>query len=1368
MYPFKTRKTALFFCRTDFTNNPALNLDFFDAGRSHVPFHLSLRHDERVCVVNRRDAAGWRRELVWPMKFARTGGAVEVLFQAGAARVSVEGRVLGRFDALPRPDPAGRFFMRRGFPGLGAIAHVDIRGDCAALDLGPMPAQSPLALTDQLLVQHVATGGAETAGGAVLAVTGLQAPLPATLAKIPYGAHAMALRSVLPGRIWQGAGEEVTLRLLDATGTELARGALSRADVAERVATMARAGALEHDALAALQAIEHCHFGGLIDRLDPEARAAMAAVTERYGLSSWLFDGAPGSATAPATTAAMTAVPDHAETEARRIQEHCDRFIATMRSTPETEPMALLRAMQREDPLSPFERRALILRLVEWFCTHADPRALHALAIDEGIERFSSGDNPWHNTIVLPFLYLDGATYRACDHIWSIQRPNPAWIVTPTIGWVAREAALNGPEADGRPPDRRARLVMIWAFLSLIEARAAAYWDRTPCLSLMGAVVELLVQAEAFPRDLHDHIVTVALKAYGLSPTFWAMVTARRATDWPDPPRRIVDMQAHFDRLADLVNTGAQDYDTLAAIEALVAEFERRGGFDAARFRRELLGPAGIALAEGAAPDPDALLATGLDPEEAALRHLAFPRTDTAPPPPALLDAAGRGLPAAYERVPRAPNARLQARLARQAVALLAGQGDLAAFMRALAPLARPQCGYLGFGLGLSLATGLARKGGEADAVMVPLAALLEGLTPTLRADLPRAAAPAMAMHALRRQLPDHPLRAQAEALFGADFPPLRAPADDRAADLTASASPLFDTLIAVYSCQRNLNSHVAAMRAGWIQLLEGLGVPFLVFVGGGDGRREGDVVYLDAPDDYEGLPEKSLAMVRWVHDHTGFSHLLKIDDDCFLDPEAFFQSLSHLKFDYYGRPLHRVPGQMDRTWHMRKSRSDRGRLELDKSPEPSRYADGGSGYTLSRRAMAALLDAADSAGGQTLIHLSFMEDKLVGDLLAMRNIAVSGEDYRIAVLRHSRPGGPLVPAWENGFLPFRGGGVKLAHLDGYERQAEVLAQSRQPLPRPAKVWPGYQPVRLGARSNALDLVSGVDKLARVNAAQVAVVACLRNEAFMLPHFLAHYRKLGVEGFLIADNGSDDGTLELLIDQPDVALFSVDTEYSHSHYGVAWQQALLGNFRTNRWSLVADADELLFWRTDLGGSLPDLVESDAFRGADAAQLYMLDMYPQGLLADADFTSGDPFAEAGFCDSAPFLAVSGGMGPYTNAPVITSALRHRLLPGSRAELFVAQKTALLKYRPWMRFSAGLHSVAEVQLATRPLFFAHFKYNAAFRAKALAEVSRRQHFNNAEEYRKYLELVSEGRDSLFDPAVSVPFDRCAFVRQACGEG
>ena len=159
---------------------------------------------------------------------------------------------------------------------------------------------------------------------------------------------------------------------------------------------------------------------------------------------------------------------------------------------------------------------------------------------------------------------------------------------------------------------------------------------------------------------------------------------------------------------------------------------------------------------------------------------------------------------------------------------------------------------------------------------------------------------------------------------------------------------------------------------------------------------------------------------------------------------------------------------------------------------------------------------------------------------------------------------------------------------------------------------------------------------------------------------------------------------------------------------------------------------------------------------------MLDMYPEGPLERATFESGDPFAEAGFCDAQPFLANTPARGPYSNSPTWTSALRHRLLPESQATLFVAQKLALLRYTPFMRLAAGLHFVNDARLAKRELIFGHFKYNAAFREKARTEVARKQHWGDAREYRKYLALASEGRSVIFDAGVSVPWHESAFVR------
>ena len=302
----------------------------------------------------------------------------------------------------------------------------------------------------------------------------------------------------------------------------------------------------------------------------------------------------------------------------------------------------------------------------------------------------------------------------------------------------------------------------------------------------------------------------------------------------------------------------------------------------------------------------------------------------------------------------------------------------------------------------------------------------------------------------------------------------------------------------------------------------------------------------------------------------------------------------------------------------------------------------------------------------------------------------------------------------------------------------------------------------MGPHSNALELISSPHRLSAARAAPLSVITVLRNEMFMLPHFLAHYRRLGVESFLVADNCSDDGTLEHLLEQPDVAVFSVDTDYARSHYGVDWQQALIGAFRVGCWSLVVDADELLV----LPEGLPDvaaLLAHPALAHSDALRGFLLDMYPGGPLEAANFASGDLFGEAGFLDRDPMRTNSMGRGPFCNAPTWTSALRHRLMPGARGELFVAQKYPLMRYHPAMRLSAGLHYLGEATVAAPELLLAHFKYNADFRRKAQAEVIRRQHFNNAEEYSKYLALMSEGRDVIHDPALSVPWRDADFVKK-----
>ena len=1369
MTDFRPEPGSSVFFRTDFTFQPVANIDFHDAAWQRVPFHLSLRPREGRVVVNRRDAAGWRREIVLDHPLDPAGGTAELRFHAGAVTVWLDGQRLARFDRFPRPDRHGRLFLRRGFPDLAEIAHVTVEGAVLPESLrlrGPRDRVVALPLRVQAgglaLTARLEVEGPE--GGAVA----LRLPGGDVLALAPVPGSPGRVGAVLPGRLWAGLapGDAASVQPLDAAGAAAGPAlVVTRADLAAALGRLAGGDRLDHDDLAALQAVEHARHAGAMPALPAPVQAALWQAAARFGLSGFLAQGAAAEARPPAPPAAAD------PRQAARLAEDalCRAVALALRADPQADPGAVLAAALAGHP-APAAMDKLLLRLAEPFCARGAFAPLWARAAGMDFATRPWGDDRWTNAVLMPFLLMAGRAAELPKLLWWLAEPRPGWLVTPTIAWAV-QAALDDPAT----PETLAE-ELIYAWIGFMDAQAQGYGGRSGCAALRGVSVRLVAEGARRAHWLRAPLRDFGLRVHGLDPAFWA---ALAAAGMPDDPL-LAEARDAFAALQAAV-TGP-DPQGAAAQETIAAALDLFGGYrnaDGTRFRRILLGPAGVPLAPGQAPDLAALRRAGGDAGAALLRHLMFPDDRlAAPSDPGLLHLAAAAVAPAWDGVAIPPMDGLQRDLAQRLPVLIAnaqaGQAPDAAtldrLVADLAPLASARSRWLGLGLGLSLlevlADGLAPCAEAADRLADALVRLA-GTTPETERPARDAAPAVAAVRARAAARPAAPALARALAPFTA---PRRSP-DLPAQAPWPGASPLHDTLVVVFSCRAYLDTRIPALRAGWLGDLAAVGIPYVVAVGGASpteaNTRQGDVVFLDAPDDYEGLPAKMLAMIAWVQDHTPFARLMKIDDDCFVDAPALFGSLQPLKYDYLGRPLTRVRGQMDRAWHNAKATSARGRLELDKSPEPSSYADGGSGYVLSRRAMAAARNAAASPEGQRLIGLSFMEDKLLGDLLAMEGIRVAGEGWRVAVERRTGASGLTVPQWENGPRPFADAGIAVAHLDTHLTQGEARAGAAHPLPRRGKIWPSFQSLRFGAGSNTLDLISPQARVQAVAAAPMAVVAVMRNEMVMLPAFLDHYRRLGVGGFLIADNGSDDGTLECLLDQPDVAVFAVDTPYSRSMYGVAWQEALLSAFRPGRWTLVADADELLVWDETATGDLPGLLAGGDFAGSDAVRTYMLDMYPEGPLSAATF-QGNPFHEAPCTEAEPFLVSSLAMGPFSDAVTWTSGLRHRLIPGSRPELFVAQKLALLRYRPWMRLTEGLHYVGGVQAAPREMLLAHFKYNAAFRAKAEAEVARRQHFNDAEEYRKYLALVSEGRETIHDPALSLRWTDSAFVRQLFATG
>ena len=1283
------------------TGGGPVRLVCHDAGGQTVVLRLTLRPEAGVLILNDRPlAAAWGTPLQVPLPAAwlRPGAVLALLRRGDRLRLCLDGRRILRL-------PAGASGMGRF--AVGRMAWISLDNPPAGIWINGAAA-APARFAPRLTV---GAGGWVTVAGLspLLAGAGAQLRLRPVLAvgadvamqRLAGRFHAgtapedgLGFTARLPGAVWAGGVAALELTLVS-RGQPLVQARLTRAEC------LADLRALPADASADLMlaALEMALRGGFWPDLPQVLQARLRDLAERQGLDR-LLPAATGGA-APAAPALPPPRP---------LDLWRDAYAAARAADPARDPLAVLAAVLQGAPPAP----DLLLTLAEDFAQVGRITALADLAQRQAVvlPRPEPGDS-WRNSALLPFLLLGGDLDAARQALEHLAQAGGGWLVSPVLGWALQPLLAE----DGRlPAAERAALLRGW--MAAVEAQARDPWGRAACDALQAAALDLLRRIATLPPALATEAEGFLRRSFGLSPRFRAAVLA---AGLPLPPllRAAVEDLGRLQQLV-LVGAGAPEAEQRAAAAAL-DRLEHAGVHGAAVWRRECPALAAQAhdddtlLRRYAAPGAADIPAAGL----ARLRAVIAARIDPALPASAAPRRAGCAA----------------------ALRLLAGAGGPE----------DPAAVLAGGGPPLALATlaGLVRRGRWAEAAA--LAARLP--------ESPGAADPALLARLRTRldQVLDTPPQGGADPT--ADLAPMLAQAlagwpaaaavegGPLAAELWQRTDPLFDTLVMIRTCRPHLDGRATALRAGWLAALADLGIPHVIAVGGAtETRLRGDLLELAVGDDAGALPAKTLAMLAWAA-ATPFAHVWLVEDDAVLDPEAVFGSWSWRLIDYYGRwqqlrPGFRLPPQPD------------GGIDL--SPEGHGHADAGLGYALGRRALATLQRAAQSAAGARLILGSAHADKLVGDLLALEGIGPMAPDHTGALLRPARPGGLPVLAQLQGFLPGAASGAHTGH-PGPAAPGHSL--------RPPRLWPASLPARVGPAGRALVLAAGEDRLAQAQAAPVAVISVLRNEMFILPHFLAHYRRLGVTAFLIADNGSDDGSAEYLAAQPDVVLFSAAAPFRAAMQGTEWKIALMAQLRPGGWSLVADPDELLVgcgltgpghprgWQG--GDSLPAFLARPEWAGCDAFRLRMLDMYPAGPLAAATFASGDPFAEAGLADRQPFLAPWLGRGPFSDRRALTSGLRHRLMPGSRPDLFIAEKVALLRYRPWMRLSVSLHYAAEVRLAPQELIFAHFKYNAEFHAKARREIRRGQYYNNAAEYRRYVAILSEGRDVIATPGLSVPW-------------
>lgn len=275
------------------------------------------------------------------------------------------------------------------------------------------------------------------------------------------------------------------------------------------------------------------------------------------------------------------------------------------------------------------------------------------------------------------------------------------------------------------------------------------------------------------------------------------------------------------------------------------------------------------------------------------------------------------------------------------------------------------------------------------------------------------------------------------------------------------------------------------------------------------------------------------------------------------------------------------------------------------------------------------------------------------------------------------------------------------------------------------------------------------DRTGTIAPGAILAFVTVRNEALRLPHFLDHYRRLGVSHFLVVDNASTDGTPDLLRDQPDVSLWHSAHSYKLSRFGMDWLTWLQIRHGHGHWCLTVDADEILVYPFHDTRPLPALTEWLDAANIGSFGAIMIDMYPRGALDEQRYVAGtDPFAGLEWFDAGNYMITR--QPTYDNLWIQGGVRARRFFPGNPRRAPTLNKVPLVRWNRRYAYVSSTHQILPRRLnrvyddrggEMLSGVLLHSKFLDVIGEKSREELDRRQHFENSDLYTAYhQELVA----------------------------
>lgn len=262
---------------------------------------------------------------------------------------------------------------------------------------------------------------------------------------------------------------------------------------------------------------------------------------------------------------------------------------------------------------------------------------------------------------------------------------------------------------------------------------------------------------------------------------------------------------------------------------------------------------------------------------------------------------------------------------------------------------------------------------------------------------------------------------------------------------------------------------------------------------------------------------------------------------------------------------------------------------------------------------------------------------------------------------------------------------------------------------------------------------------------EIRLFMVVRNESLRLSFMLEYYFGRGVDRIFVVDNNSTDNIASIVLSKENAHLFHTKDNYVRQGY---WVDLLLHRYGLGHWCIIVDADEMFaypYWEKINIRQLCTFLDKESY---DALDCFVLDMYPNKPINSISYKEGsNPLLIAPWFDIASYDTV---LGESRRSPFFCDEFNvmyigpARVFGGMRKRIFginaCLSKFSLIKFKKSMFLSSGAHFIEGANIANIRGALLHFKFLNDFPARVREEVGRGQHWRNAFEYKKYLQVLN----------------------------